>query len=84
VRHLFTGFRLYFLLSVAVAAAPATATVINFDAQAAGSGGNLTGIPDSPLTIGIATFTGGELRGRSRAKCRSNGRLRDRKPVWLG
>jgi hypothetical protein len=62
VRHLFTGFRLYFLLSVAVAAAPATATVINFDAQAAGSGGNLTGIPDSPLTIGIATFTGGELR----------------------
>ncbi|HTU48629.1 MAG TPA: PEP-CTERM sorting domain-containing protein [Bryobacteraceae bacterium] len=38
------------------------ATVINFEAQAANTGGNLTGIPDSPLTIGIASFTGGELR----------------------
>ena len=41
--------------------APVTATVINFDTQAAGRGGIPTGIPDSPLTIGAATFTGGEL-----------------------
>jgi hypothetical protein len=53
------GFRLFLTLVAGVAASPAT--VINFDAQAAGRGGNLTGIPDSPLTIGIATFTGGEL-----------------------
>jgi hypothetical protein len=44
------------------AALPVCATVINFEAQAANTGGNLTGIPDSPLTIGIATFIGGELR----------------------
>jgi PEP-CTERM motif len=44
------------------AALPVCGTVINFEAQAANTGGNLTGIPDSPLTIGIATFTGGELR----------------------
>ncbi len=41
---------------------PASASTINFEAQGAGTGGNLTGIPDSPLTIGVATFTGGELR----------------------
>jgi hypothetical protein len=40
---------------------PASATTIDFDVQAANSGGNLTGIPDSPLTIGMAAFTGGEL-----------------------
>jgi hypothetical protein len=40
---------------------PAGATTIDFEAQAASRGGNLTGIPDSPLTIGTATFTGGEL-----------------------
>lgn len=45
-----------------VAAPPICATVINFETQAANTGGNLTGIPNSPLTIGIATFTGGELR----------------------
>jgi hypothetical protein len=44
------------------AALPVCATVINFEAQVANTGGNLTGIPDWPLTIGIATFTGGELR----------------------
>lgn len=49
------------LLAVGVAAVPATATVIDFNTQAAARGGNLTGVPDSPLTIGIATFTGGEL-----------------------
>jgi len=45
-----------------LAATPASASVVDFEAQAANSGGFLTGIPDSPLTIGIATFTGGELR----------------------
>jgi hypothetical protein len=41
---------------------PVAATTINFDAQAQQRGGNLTGIPDSPITIGAATFFGGELR----------------------
>jgi hypothetical protein len=45
-----------------LASTPASASVIDFDAQAANRGGNLTGIPDSPLTIGITTFIGGELR----------------------
>ncbi len=49
------------LLLVLTMAVPAMPTVIDFEAQAAGRGGNLTGIPDSPLTISIATFTGGEL-----------------------
>jgi hypothetical protein len=49
-------------LLLALASAPASASVIDFEAQAANRGGSLTGIPDSPLTIGIATFTGGELR----------------------
>jgi hypothetical protein len=40
----------------------ASADVIDFETQAANAGGFLTGIPDSPLAIGIATFTGGELR----------------------
>ena len=40
----------------------ATADLIDFETQAANAGGFLTGIPDSPLTIGIATFSGGELR----------------------
>jgi len=46
-----------------LAVAPASASVVDFEAQAANHGGSLTGIPDSPLTFGIATFTGGELRG---------------------
>src|SRR5215831_1941847 len=46
-----------------LAATPASASVIDFEPQAANRGGSLTGIPDSPLTFGIATFTGGELRG---------------------
>jgi hypothetical protein len=37
------------------------ASTIDFEAQSIGRGGNLTGIPDSPLTIDTATFTGGEL-----------------------
>ena len=45
-----------------LAAASASASMVDFEAQAANRGGFLTGIPDSPLTIGIATFTGGELR----------------------
>src|SRR5215831_14700419 len=47
---------------IMLATAPASASIVDFEAQAANRGGNLTGIPDSPLTIGIATFTGGELR----------------------
>jgi hypothetical protein len=51
------------LLALAIGAAPgrATATLINFNDQAAGRGGVFTGNVDSPLTIGIATFAGGEL-----------------------
>jgi PEP-CTERM motif len=49
-------------LLVFATAVLASGSTIDFEAQGAGSGGNLTGIPDSPLTIGIATFTGGELR----------------------
>jgi len=45
-----------------LAAASLPATTIDFETEAANSGGFLTGIPDSPLTIGLATFTGGELR----------------------
>jgi hypothetical protein len=41
--------------------ASASATVIDFDAQAAARGIFFTGSVDSPLTIGPATFTGGEL-----------------------
>src|SRR5215475_3409329 len=51
-----------FGLLLTLASSPVSATVIDFETQAANRGGNLTGIPDSPLTIGIATFTGGELR----------------------
>lgn len=60
MKHLLARFGPCLLLALAMAV-PATPTVIDFEAQAAGRGGNLTGIPDSPLTIGIATFTGGEL-----------------------
>jgi hypothetical protein len=49
------------VLLAAVAVVPATAATIDFDSQASNRGGNLTGIPDSPLTIATATFTGGEL-----------------------
>ena len=56
-----TRFGLFLFIALVAGVAPAAATVIDFDAQAASRGGNLTGIPDSPLTIGIATFTGGEL-----------------------
>jgi hypothetical protein len=50
------------LVLASVTLLPLSATVIDFEAQAINSGGNLTGIPDSPLKIGIATFSGGELR----------------------
>lgn len=49
------------LLLALVMVSPSRADGIDFDAQAAATGGNPTGIPDSPLVIGIATFTGGEL-----------------------
>jgi len=51
-----------FGLVLTLASSPVSATVIDFETQAANRGGSLTGIPDSPLSIGIATFTGGELR----------------------
>jgi hypothetical protein len=51
-----------YMLLVCATALPVTATVIDFETQAANTGGHLTGLPDSPLTVGIATFTGGELR----------------------
>jgi hypothetical protein len=60
MRRLLTFFGSGLLLAFA-AVIPASATVVDFEAQAAARGGNLIGIPDSPLTIGIATFTGGEL-----------------------
>jgi len=43
-------------------AVPAGAATIDFEAQSVNSGGSLTGIPDSPLAIGAAMFSGGELR----------------------
>ena len=51
------GLCLTFALLVA-GGMPAAAEVINFDAEAAARGGFLTSVP--PLTIDIATFTGGE------------------------
>jgi hypothetical protein len=39
----------------------ATADVIDFEAQGAGAGGSFTGALNSPLVIGSATFTGGQL-----------------------
>jgi len=50
-----------FVLLAFIAAVPLDATVIDFDAQAANRSGNITGIPDSPLTIDLAAFSGGEL-----------------------
>jgi PEP-CTERM motif len=49
------------LLLFALSDRAAKADIIDFEAQGAGRGGLFTGIPDSPLVIGIATFTGGEL-----------------------
>jgi hypothetical protein len=42
-------------------ATSARADLIDFESQAHAGTGLLTGIPDSPLTIAIATLTGGEL-----------------------
>jgi hypothetical protein len=61
MRYLVKRLGMCSVLAVMATVAPATATIIDFEAQAASRGGSLTGIPDSPLTIGIATFTGGEL-----------------------
>lgn len=49
------------LLLLGAAVVPSSATTIDFENQAAGRGGHLTGIPDSPLVIGSTTLTGGEL-----------------------
>ena len=61
MKHFFLHFGLCSVFALVLTGTPAMATVIDFEAQASGRGGNLTGIPDSPLTIDIATFTGGEL-----------------------
>jgi hypothetical protein len=58
LRLLLLGTSAFLILSTVV---PASATTIDFEAEGATRGGNFTGTPDSPLTIGIATFTGGEL-----------------------
>jgi hypothetical protein len=60
MRHFFTFWGTCSLL-LGAAAVPISATTIDFENQAAQRGGSLKGIPDSPLVIGIATFTGGEL-----------------------
>ena len=54
MKHLL--FTFVFLAGTALSAA-----TIDFDAEAAAAGNQLTGVPWSPLTVGIATFTGGEL-----------------------
>lgn len=41
--------------------APARADLIDFEAQGSGALSFFTGFPDSPLVIGNATFTGGQL-----------------------
>lgn len=58
--HLLSAAAASLLLAFATAP-PAFSEVIDFESQTVLRGGNLTGIPDSPLSIGIATFTGGEL-----------------------
>jgi hypothetical protein len=60
MRHLLSAASVSLLLALATAP-PAMTEVIDFESQTSMRGGNLTGIPDSPLTIGSATFTGGEL-----------------------
>jgi len=50
------------LILLLAGAASLAAGTIDFEAEAANAGGFLTGIPDSPLAIGVAMFTGGELR----------------------
>ncbi|HEY6988813.1 MAG TPA: hypothetical protein VH369_10540 [Bryobacteraceae bacterium] len=50
------------LILLLAATAALSAGTIDFEAEAANAGGFLTGIPDSPVSIGGATFTGGELR----------------------
>ena len=61
MRNSVTRFGFCLFIGLVARVVPAAATVIDFDAQATVRGGNLTGVPDSPLTIGIVTFTGGEL-----------------------
>jgi hypothetical protein len=48
-------------LLISSATSHARADVITFEAQGAGRGGQFTGNPDSPLSIGPVTFQGGEL-----------------------
>jgi hypothetical protein len=58
---LFITFLGTFALLAFAGITPLRATVVDFEAQTINRGGNLIGTPDSPLTIGVATFTGGEL-----------------------
>ncbi len=60
MRHFITKFGPGLLLAL-IAISPGMAGVIDFEAQTVATGGSSTGIPDSPLSIGTATFTGGEL-----------------------
>jgi hypothetical protein len=52
--------RILILLVAVTASLPAG--TIDFEAEASNASGFLTGLPDSPLSIGSATFSGGELR----------------------
>ncbi|MBV9265532.1 MAG: hypothetical protein JO061_05120 [Acidobacteriaceae bacterium] len=54
------GIALGLVLAV-VAPGAFASTLIDFEAQATSAGSSFTGTPDSPLSIGVATFTGGEL-----------------------
>jgi len=49
------------VLLTCMVAGLASAKTVNFENEAMDRGGNLTGIPDSPLRIGIVTISGGEL-----------------------
>jgi hypothetical protein len=50
-----------FMTALLAAAGTAKADLINFEVQGAGAPSSLTGTLNSPLVIGIATFTGGQL-----------------------
>jgi|SRR5579859_135860 len=52
------------LVCMSMVGASAYADTVDFEAQGGGRGSVFTGTVDSPLVIGIATFTGGELLDR--------------------
>jgi hypothetical protein len=53
---------LAFLVLISLSVVVSGATIIDFEAQTS-HGANFDGLLDSPLVIGIATFTGGEVLG---------------------